>query len=278
MLAEKELQGRQLQDRTSARTSFASRTPALSGVPKPSSFRAPPPAGKKTTTSGVSTTPNKSSSRAADSGNNVVQAPAQSSSSAASTGRTSGIQCYRCHGIGHVKKDCPSQRAYLATEDGGYISTSDIEDYDEAVAAEDVDNLVIHGGQTAGFLNIIVQHVLSTQIQQPERLQRHNLFRTFFVIKQRRARVIIDGGSCNNLVSSDLVKKLGLTTRPHPHPYYVQWLNDSGKAKVTQTCRVSFSIGAYADFADCDVVPMQACSLLLGRPWEQVVIRNELLV
>jgi hypothetical protein len=80
--------------------------------------------------------------------------------------------------------------------------------------------------------------------------------------------VIIDGGSYNNLVSSDLVKKLGLPTRPHPHPYYIQWLNDSGKAKVLKTCRVSFSIGAYADYVDCDVLPMQACSLLLGRPWE----------
>jgi len=69
-------------------------------------------------------------------------------------------------------------------------------------------------------------------------------------------------------VSSDLVKKLSLTTRPHPRPYHIQWLNDSGKAKVTQTCRVSFSIGSYADSVDCDVVPMQACSLLLGRPWE----------
>jgi hypothetical protein len=35
-----------------------------------------------------------------------------------------------------------------------------------------------------------------------------------------------------------------------------------------KTCRVSFSIGAYADFVDCDVVPMQACSLLLSHPWE----------
>ena len=37
----------------------------------------------------------------------------------------------------------------------------------------------------------------------------------------------------------------------------------SGKAKVTQTYRVSFSIGSYANSVDCDVVPMQACSLLL---------------
>jgi hypothetical protein len=45
-------------------------------------------------------------------------------------------------------------------------------------------------------------------------------------------------------------------------------LNDSGKAKITQTCRVSFSVGTYVDSVDCDVVPMEACSLLLGRPWE----------
>ena len=29
-----------------------------------------------------------------------------------------------------------------------------------------------------------------------------------------------------------------------------------------------FSISTYVDYVDCDVVPMQACSLLLGRPWQ----------
>jgi hypothetical protein len=69
-------------------------------------------------------------------------------------------------------------------------------------------------------------------------------------------------------VSSELVKKLGLTTRKHPQPYHVEWLNDSRKVKVTQAVRIHFSISSYSDSADCDVVPMQACSLLLGRPWE----------
>jgi hypothetical protein len=69
-------------------------------------------------------------------------------------------------------------------------------------------------------------------------------------------------------VSSDLVTKLCLTTRPHPYPYHIQWFNDSGKAKVIKNCRVFFSIGAYTDFVDYDVVPMQAYSFLLGRPWE----------
>ena len=153
-----------------------------------------------------------------------------------------------------MQKDYPSQRAYIAIEHG-YISTSDIEDEED----EDTDE---EGGEVlddevmVAYRSIIVQWVLSSQVQQPEELQRHNLFQIFFVINNRRARVIIDGGSYNNLVSSDLVKKLGLTTRLHPRPYHIQWLNDSGKVKVTQTCRVSFSIGSYADSVDCDVVPM----------------------
>jgi hypothetical protein len=69
-------------------------------------------------------------------------------------------------------------------------------------------------------------------------------------------------------VSADFVTKIGLMTRAHTHPYYIQWLNNSGKAKVTHTARVHFSIGTYHDYADCDVIPMQACSLLVGRPWE----------
>src|SRR4051812_10709340 len=66
----------------------------------------------------------------------------------------------------------------------------------------------------------------------------------------------------------EMVEKLSLTTRPHPHPSYIQWFNNSGKVKVTRTVRVHFSISTYADYDDCDVVPMQACSLLLGRPWQ----------
>ena len=45
-------------------------------------------------------------------------------------------------------------------------------------------------------------------------------------------------------------------------------VRQTGRLKVTRTTRVHFTIGTYSDFVDCDVVPMQACSLLLGRPWQ----------
>jgi hypothetical protein len=98
--------------------------------------------------------------------------------------------------------------------------------------------------------------------------QRHNLFNMFHIVKDSRVHTIIDGGSCNNLVKVEVVKKLGLATRDHPHPYHIQWFNNSGKFKVTQTARMHFSIGSYHDFAGFDVVIIDACSLLLGRPWE----------
>jgi hypothetical protein len=44
------------------------------------------------------------------------------------------------------------------------------------------------------------------------------------------------------LVNVEVVKKLGLTTREHPHPYH------NGKVKVTKIARIHFSIGSYHNF------------------------------
>jgi hypothetical protein len=41
-------------------------------------------------------------------------------------------------------------------------------------------------------------------------------------------------------------------------------LNNSGKVKVTKSAGIQFSVGLYHDYADFDIVPMQASSLLLG--------------
>ena len=73
-----------------------------------------------------------------------------------------------------MQKDCPSQQAYIAIEDG-YISTSDIEDEEDQDAYEE-DSEVLGDEATTSYRSIIVQRVLSSQVQQPKKLQRHNLF------------------------------------------------------------------------------------------------------
>src|SRR3954467_3414818 len=203
---------------------------------------------------------------------------ASSSSSMASTGqaRDRDIKCRRCQGGGHFAKDCPSKRVMTITADGGYESASDYDEEtlvlianEEQGAHDDAHDVEYIAPDDADkYASLVAQRVLSVQVTKAEQNQRHNLFHTKGVVKERSVRIIIDGGSCNNLASMELVEKLSLTTRPHPHPYYIQWFNNSGKIKVTRSDRVHFRIAAYADYVDCDVVHMQACSLLLGRPWQ----------
>ncbi|XP_048627572.1 uncharacterized protein LOC125596542 [Brassica napus] len=80
--------------------------------------------------------------------------------------------------------------------------------------------------------------------------------------------LIIDGGSCTNVASKYLVDKLGLIKTAHPRPYRLKWLNDETELKIAEQVVVSFSIGKYHDQVKCDVVPMQAGHILLGRPWQ----------
>ena len=101
-----------------------------------------------------------------------------------------------------------------------------------------------------------------------DEVQWENIFHTRCHIKDKVCSVIIDGGSCTNVASTTMVEKLGLPTLKHPRPYNLQWLNDSGEVKVKKQVLVSFRIGKYEDEVLCDVVPMQAGHLLLGRPWQ----------
>jgi hypothetical protein len=98
-------------------------------------------------------------------------------------------------------------------------------------------------GDADHYASLIVQRVPRPQMERVEQNQRHTLFQTKCVIKERSCRMIIDGESCNNLASSDMVDKLALTTKPHPHPYHIQWLNNSGTTKVTKLVRLKFAIG-----------------------------------
>ncbi|XP_071676938.1 uncharacterized protein [Lolium perenne] len=194
----------------------------------------------------------------------------------ASTGKTRDIQCRKCLGFGHIERECRTKRVMLVREDGEYDSASDFdEDTLALIAARDGANSdseremeVMEADIADQYKSLVAQRVLSVQLSKSEHDQRHNLFQTRGVVKERAIRIIIDGGSCNNLASVDMVEKLSLPTRQRTHPYYIQWFESSRKLKVTRTTRVHFTIGTYSDFVDCDVVPMQACSLLLARPWQ----------
>jgi hypothetical protein len=263
MLAEKEFQGRQP---TRVKSSFmphhTSMTPSTSHAPATACFSMTPSTSRAPSTS---TTPPPAPHASETTPPAPHAAAKPSSSSTTSTGRTSDIKCHRCHGVGHFQCDCPSKKSYIATDDGGYISTSDVEDdfalqTNNAGDLDDDDAKVFRSEHMEEYSTktYVVQRVLSAQVVTSEKLQRHNIFQIFFVIKDCHVRTIIDGASCNNLVSADFVAKIGLTTH-HTHPYYIQWLNNSGKAKVTHTARIHFCIGTCHHYGNCNVVSKQAC-------------------
>ena len=67
------------------------------------------------------------------------------------------------------------------------------------------------------------------------------------------------------MASTRVVEKLGL---PTISPYKLQWLSEEGEIMVNKQVLLTFSIEKYKDEILCEVVPMEATYVLLGRPWQ----------
>lgn len=65
-----------------------------------------------------------------------------------------------------------------------------------------------------------------------EKAQLENIFQTHCTIQGKVCNLIIDNGSCTNVVSSTLVEKQSLPTTKHKQPYKLKWLNDENKLHI----------------------------------------------
>jgi hypothetical protein len=74
------------------------------------------------------------------------------------------------------------------------------------------------------------------EVEKP--VQRNSLFRTSCKTKDRVCKVIIDSGSTDNLVSTEMVEKLELETTAHPNPYKVSMVAERtpSHGKSTMQC------------------------------------------
>ncbi|KAL4364294.1 hypothetical protein GQ457_04G020430 [Hibiscus cannabinus] len=175
--------------------------------------------------------------------------------------RTRDIKCFKCLGRGHIASQYPNKRV-MFLKDGGEIESEQDEEVESEVHTDHGDLEYADDGEV-----LVVKRSLSIQCVEEEQ-QRENIFHTRFHIQGKVCSVIIYGGSCTNVSSSLLIENLGLATTKHPQPYKLQWLNDGGEIKVTKQALIAFSVGKYCDEVFCDMVPMQASHLLLGRHWQ----------
>ncbi|XP_057999160.1 uncharacterized protein LOC131177985 [Hevea brasiliensis] len=178
--------------------------------------------------------------------------------------RSRDIKCFKCLGHGHIALECPNKRVMVLRE-----AQWELESEDEA--CEEEEDHEAYGDEEVEYADVgemlVVRRTLSAHATKEEE-QRENIFHTRCTILNKVCNVIIDGGSCTNVTSTTLVEKLNLPTLVHPHTYKLQWLNDDCDVKVTKQVVVPFSIGNYKDEVVCDIVPMNASHLLLGRPWQ----------
>lgn len=175
------------------------------------------------------------------------------------TTRPATFKCYNCGEPGHRINSCP-KRNFLANDEPIY-DDDDIHEPDTNIVEEEVSG-------DLGQLLVIRRNFLSPQGIEESWL-RTNIFRSTCTIRGKVCKFMVDSGSCTNVISAEAVDKLALFTEPHPTPYNLAWLNPKTDIRISRRCKVPFSVGTnYRDIVCCDVVPMDACHLLLGRPWE----------
>ncbi|XP_031120876.1 uncharacterized protein LOC116024113 [Ipomoea triloba] len=166
-------------------------------------------------------------------------------------------KCFKCGEPGHRSNECRSRRSVNLIEENEEDEDGEEESYIEEIVEEDGEHV-----------SCVVQHLLyTTEDKSPN--QRNNIFRAYCSVLGKVCKLIIDNGSCDNIVSKTLVQHLSLQTLPHPRPYKMGWIKEGPSVSVTEICHVPISIGkSYEDTVRCEVIDMDACHVLLGRPWQ----------
>jgi hypothetical protein len=97
---------------------------------------------------------------------------------------------------------------------------------------------------------------------------RSKSFHIRVIMKHTKIDTLIDSGSQSNLISEEVVKQLGLTTKLHHKPYSLKWIRNNHKLHITKQCTLKFAISSkFVDGVTCDVVPLNECGMVLGSPY-----------
>nr|GEZ72114.1 putative nucleotidyltransferase, ribonuclease H [Tanacetum cinerariifolium] len=125
--------------------------------------------------------------------------------------------------------------------------------------------------EEAEQVTYVVQQTLCS-LKVSDSSKRNKIFQTKCLVKENIYSIIIHGRSCGNLVSKALVKAFKLPTERHFNPYQIGWIQKWPTLKVTEICIVPLAIEKhYNELVTCDVVGIEACHVLLGRPWQHDV-------
>ena len=190
-----------------------------------------------------------------------------STSTPKSPSKSSCKKCFKCLGYGYIAANCPTKCTMMVK--GDQVVSEHSDNSSRSNSPSPSKTLSDHECEIPceGDL-LMIRRMLGTIPKSLDGTQRENIFQTCCLINNKLCSLIIDGGSCTNVASTRVVEKLDLPIISHTKPYKLHWLNAECEIMVDKQVLINFAIGKYKDEVLCDVVPIEATHVLLGRPWQ----------
>ncbi|RDX90009.1 hypothetical protein CR513_28164, partial [Mucuna pruriens] len=163
------------------------------------------------------------------------------SSSIPNAPKTSNIKYFRCLGKGHIASQCPNRRVKVKKDNREVEGESSHTEHTSSNKVESLSDDSYYEGDL-----MVIRRMMSSHIG--DEAKTHKIFS----ILGNLISMIIDGGSCVNVASERLVKKLALPTFVHPRSYKFQWLSERGELLMDKQVEVAFTLGRYEDRMTCD--------------------------
>ena len=121
------------------------------------------------------------------------------------TSKTSSIKCFSVWEKGHIASHCPNKRTMFV------LGNWDITSASSSSSSSECDVQPLEGDL------LMVRRLMGTVCKDNDKTQRKNIFHTRCMVMRKICSLIIDGGSCSNVASQRLIKKLALKSSPHPN-------------------------------------------------------------
>ncbi|KAK4581406.1 hypothetical protein RGQ29_024882 [Quercus rubra] len=122
------------------------------------------------------------------------------------------FKCFKCGEPGHRSSHCRKKSLMLE-------EVKELEHEDGEPIFDQPSNEVSGDFEEEEGLTLVMRKtLLAPKFNSDEDRLRTNIFYTTCSIGGRVCSMIIDGGSCENVVSQEVVDKLRLATQDHPHP------------------------------------------------------------
>jgi len=120
-----------------------------------------------------------------------------------------GKICFKCQGYDHFQANCPNIRVLTLKE------IQKIDHFALEVAEEEEEGVDMILAPDVGEL-LVLQRILHAKESSEEEGQREHIFHSKCTIEGKVCSTIIDGGSCTNVSSTQLLSKFSLPTVLHP--------------------------------------------------------------